>query len=116
MLYVNDSVPSSYHYLVELSDNYYVLSNSAYSDGSFDSPDRVNLIYCYFSPSFSSVSTSRTYYSSASFTDISSQLTNDIYYARDFPLIIFVSIFICICICLLFNGISRLIRPHGIMF
>ena len=76
-MFVNEDY-QNYKYLVKASDNYVVLSNSRFIDGSWDSPDTINVIYQYIKPSWLTIED--TYTSSSSYTfkqvDIDSEFTS----------------------------------------
>lgn len=116
MFYVNDNIPSSYKYLLDYGSNYIVLTNSSHLHGSSGDPDIVNSFIVYSEPSFSYLPYRYYSYDSMSLTDVSSVLTNDLYYARDFPLIISVSLLVLFCLLFIFNGFTRLILRGGVLF
>lgn len=76
-MFVNEDY-DNYKYLVKVSDNYVVLSNSRYIDGTWEEPDTINVIYQYIKPSWLTIKDTYTSTSSVSFKqiDVDSEFTS----------------------------------------
>lgn len=116
MFYVSDEIPSSYKYLLDYGSNYIVLTNQSRSYGESGDPDLLSSYICYSSPSFQYLPYNYYSYSSELLTDVSSDLTNDFYYACDFPITIILSFLLCFVLLFIFNGLTRLILRGGVLF
>lgn len=116
MLYVNDSVPSSYKYLCDYGSNYFILTTDSFSTGSSGDPDVLSSYLCYLSPSFSCVPINYYTYESTRFTDISDYLTTDLHYAKDFPITLVISFLVLFCLCFIINGFTRIVLRGGVLF
>lgn len=106
----------NYKYLVEVSDNYIVLSRDSFVNGDYMNPDSIDVVYVFNTPSFSTIESSISFTSYRSFTNISSDLTDNYYYCSDFPITLFVSLFLCFLFAIIINGFTRIVRPHGVLF
>lgn len=110
-MFVNEDY-LDYKYVVSCSDNYIILSNERFINGDYTSPDTVDVIYQYLSPSFLTIPDTYTSYSSRSFPKIE---VDSNYWSRADSLWIFpVGFMILILIVMIINGFTRIIRPGGI--
>lgn len=107
---------SNYKYLVQVSDNYIVLSNDNMINGTWDSPDEINVIYQYLTPSITTIKGTYSSTSTRRFTNISSQISDNIYVRADFPQLFMCNIAIVLIILVIFNGITRIVKRGGAIF
>lgn len=115
MIYV-PSEYSNYKYLVSVSDNYIVLSNSNSIDGTWDNADTINVIYQYLTPSIYTIESTYTSTSSRRFSNYASNISDSVFVRADFPQL-FICNFICVLIfAFVLNGITRLVRRGGALF
>lgn len=82
----------------------------------FGYPDSIDVYVQYFNPSFQFIKTSIDFQRVISFTNVSSDITNDFYYASDFPKVLTVSFIVLFSLLLLFNGLTRLVHKGGLLF
>lgn len=102
---------SNYKYLVEVHDNYLVLSNSRSVDGTWEFPDTINVVYQYLEPSYLSIPSRLSFSSSRSFSEVS---TSSDYWTRSDSLEIFMcGFYILLIILFIVNGLGRLFRRGG---
>lgn len=105
---------TNYKYLVEVNDNYVVLSNSSYANGDWQNPDTIDVIYQYLEPSFLVIEDTKTYNTSVSFNEIE---TSQSFYARaDCLELIRTQFYILFFILFLFNALTRFVRKGGVIF
>lgn len=111
-MFVNEDY-ENYRYLVSASDNYYILTNSRYIDGSFDSPDEINIIYQYIKPSFLTIPSTYTSYRYEEFTRVDN-LTSDFKERGDYIDIIIGCTIVVILAMFIFKQVTRLFVKGGV--
>lgn len=112
-MYVNEGY-ENYKYLVEASDNYIILSNVSYADGSWDAPDTVDVIYQYIKPSILTIESKIRYTTTKEFVKIEQ---TDNYWNRGDACEITIAGFIMLFfIMFIINGLTRLVRKGGVFF
>lgn len=114
MFYVSEDVPSSYKYLYEAGDNYIALTNTAHAYGSWNSPDTINVIYQYLSPSFYTVQTTKEVSSEVLYTNVSSQMSDGFFDRADAPIIFVCQFLVCVWFVWLLNQLSKLVHKGGV--
>lgn len=110
-------VPSDYDdycYLVDISDNYIVLSNRHVVNGSWDNPVTIPVIYQYFNPSIVTLPLSYTVSSSRTFQEV--EISDSFYSRSDCPQLICTCLMLIFFILFLLNGLTRLFKRGGIFF
>lgn len=113
MIFVNEGY-ESYDNLVEIGDNYVVLSNRGSVNGTWQEPDEINVIYQYFKPSTQTIRTTRTFTDSRSFESI--DITDDFYYRGDCCEIMTIGIIMTFFFIFILNGLTRIGKKGGIFF
>ena len=103
----------NYKYLVEASDNYFVLTNSASTNGSWESPDEIDVVYQYIKPSTLTVEGSQTFTTTKSFDKV--DLSSDFWERADSPAIFSVSILVIFCTLFILNIFTRIVKRGGIL-
>ena len=112
-MFVNEDY-TSYKYLVDASDNYVILTDQRSVNGSWQSPEEIDVIYQYLKPSFVTLETTQTFSSARYFEQI--DVNNNFYSRADCLDIIKVQIMIIFFILFIFNGLTRFVKKGGIFF
>ena len=112
-MYIDENY-NNYKYLVEAHDNYIILSSSSAIHGESGDTDNVNAIIQYINPPYT---IPLTYYSEKtfSFTDIESNLSNNIEDRADFPNIFICGFIIIFLLIFIINTLTRLFKKGGIL-
>lgn len=113
MIYIDEDL-QNYKYLVSASDNFLILSKQSHSNGDWNSPDELDVIYHYINPSITSFKTTYTTYSSTFYNDISSQFSSSIFDRADFPLIFICNFIIILIFAFILNQLTKLVYKGGI--
>lgn len=111
--YVNEGY-ENYKYLVDLSDNYVVLTNKHSISADYQNPKTISVITQYFYPSTSIVEDTRTYSRSYEFEEV--QTSQDFFDRPDCLFIINTQIYIFFLLLFFFNAFTRLVRKGGVFF
>ena len=109
-----DSNHLDYHYLVEFSDNYVVLTNRRTVNGSFDNPIDYPILVQYLNPSISCFESTRTTRSSVTFSSV--DVSDNFYDRADCPTILTSTLGIIFFLVFILNGITRIVKKGGIFF
>lgn len=109
-----DSNHLDYCYLVELSDNYVVLTNRRNVSASFDNPTEYPIVYQYISPSIYCVESTRITRSNITFTQI--DVDDDFYLRGDCLNIVIAQFYVLFFVVFLINAMTRLFKKGGIFF
>lgn len=104
----------NYKYLIDSSDNYVILTNKHSVNGSWQTPEEIDVIYQYLKPSFLTLETTQTFSSVRDFEQI--DVNNNFFSRADCLDIIKVQIMIIFFILFLFNGLTRFVKKGGIFF
>lgn len=105
---------SSYKYLVSASDNYVCLSNSHRVQGSWEDPDSIDVVYQYFTPSITTIPSRLTFSSSQTFTNVSSEISTDIFDRADFPQIFICNFIIILIFAFIVNQLTKFVKKGGV--
>lgn len=93
--------------LVEVSDNYIVLTNRASVNGSWENPTEINVIYQYLEPSELVIEDTMTFNTSRSFESI--ETSQDFYDRADCHEILLSGFLISFLCCFIINGITKFV-------
>lgn len=113
MIFVNEDY-TNYKYLVEVSDNYIVLTNSSNVNGEWQNPDTINVIYQFIKPSTLTIEGTRTYTSTQSFNRV--EVSDDYWTRGDVPEILSISLMVTFLFVFILNGLTRILKKGGIFF
>lgn len=112
-MFVNEGY-ENYKYLVDVSDNYIILSKDSYVDGTWDNPDTTKVIYQYTKPSTLTIESELTYTTSKDFTKIEQ---NNNYWDRGDACEITLATFSMIWFILfVINALTRFVKKGGVFF
>lgn len=112
-LFVNEEF-KNYKYLVNVSDNYVILTDSRSVSGSWDNPVEYDVIYQYLTPSILTIETTRTTSSQLNFTQI--ETSHDFWDRADAPMITISSFIVVFFLLFVINGLTKLVRKGGVFF
>lgn len=113
MIFVNKGY-NKYKYVVEVKDNYIVLTNQRTVTADWQNPEQINVIYQYFYPSTQTIENTRNYTSNNTFTEI--ETTNDFYYRADAPTIMTIGMIMTFFFIFILNAMTRIGKKGGIFF
>lgn len=102
---------SNYNYLIELHDNYAILSTSSHISGSSGDSDSVNAIANYFDPHYV---VPFTYHSEESFSFNYITTSDNIEDRGDFPKIFICGFILIFVLIFIINNLSKLFKKGGI--
>lgn len=102
---------SNYNHLVELHDNFAVLSTSSHINGSSGDPDEVNALANYFDPHYV---VPFTYRSEETFSFDQITTSDNIEDRGDFPKIFICGFIIIFILIFIINNLSKLFKKGGI--
>ena len=112
MIFVNENY-DNYKYLVEVGDNYIVLSNSSSVHGSWQDPDTYEVIYQYLTPSTLVIEETRTTTSENYFTRI--ETSSEFWKRADAPNIFFWGLGITFFALFIINQLTRIVKRGGLL-
>lgn len=112
MIFVNEDY-DNYKYLVEASDNYVVLTNSSYASGTWESPDEIDVIYQYITPSTLVIEGTRTYNSEKYFERV--DISSDFWDRADSPMIFESAVLVTIIAVYIINILTRIVKRGGLL-
>lgn len=104
----------NYDNVVDISDNYVILTNSRSVNGEWQHPDTINIIYQYLKPSFLTIEDKMTFTTSKTFEPI--DVSDNFWERADALNIIVVQFFIIFFILFIFNSLTRFVRKGGVIF
>lgn len=113
MIFVNEGY-NRYKYVVEMNDNYIVLTNQRTVTADWQNPEQIDVIYQYFYPSTQTIENTRNYTSNNTFTEI--ETTDDFYYRADAPIIMTIGMIMTFFFIFILNGMTRIGKKGGIFF
>lgn len=113
MIFVNDGY-ENYKYLVEASDNYVILSNDNYASGSWDNPDKIDVIYQYLKPSILTVETEMSFTREQTFERV--EITTEYWQRADCPELTCASLAMLLFILFIINALTRFVKKGGVFF
>lgn len=104
----------NYKYLVEVSDNYVVLTDSHYANGDWQNPDTIDIIYQFINEPLTVIEAERDITTTRTFqqVDISHNFFDSPKYPQYSTNIIIVVMFILYII----NPITKMVKKGGIFF
>lgn len=112
-MFVNEGY-EDYEYLVEASDNYYILSKDSYADGESGDEDIINVIYQYIKPSTLTIEGKIIYTTSKDFEKI--EQSNNYWDRGDCCEITLATFTIIWFVLFVINALTRLVRKGGVFF
>lgn len=112
-IFVNSDY-SNYNRLVGVSDNYVVLTNSSYADGTWQQPDEIDVIYQYLTPSILTIEGTRSFTNYQEFERV--DITDNDWYRADIPQTLTFSFLLVVGVLFIFNACTRLFRRGGVIF
>lgn len=112
-MFVNEGY-ENYKYLIEISDNYIVLSNEAYANGTWDNPDRIDVIYQYVKPSTLTVESELVYTTEKDFIRI--EQSNNYWDRGDACEITIATFSVIWFILFVINALTRFVKKGGVFF
>lgn len=113
MMFVNQEY-NRYKYLVEVSDNYIVLTDSRAVAGDWQTPVTIDIIYQYIEPSTLVIESERTFTNNRTFTEI--EVSNNYWDRADSIKITNGSILMLFMMIFFINGLTRIFKKGGIFF
>lgn len=111
MMFVKEEY-ASYDNLVEVSDNYIVLTNRASVTADWQNPNEINVIYQYLEPSELVIEDTMTFTTSRSFESI--ETSQNFYDRADCHEILLSGFLISFLCCFIINGITKFMVKGGI--
>ena len=108
-----DSNYNEFTNLVELHDNYAILSDKTKIRGYSGDADTVSVVYNYYNPSFT-VPATYTSEQSFNFIDYSDYLTNDFEDRGDFPIIFLCGFTLIFMLIFIINCLTKLVKRGGV--
>lgn len=113
MIFVNED-HIDYDHVVEVSDNYVVLTKRSSVNADWQNPVTIDVIYQYLEPSFLVIEDEMTFNTSRDFNYIE---TSQSFYAHSDCLgLIGIQFLIGFFILFLFNSLTRFVRKGGVIF
>lgn len=103
-----------YKYIVEISDNYIILTNQRRTTGTWQEPEEIDVIYQYIKPSILTIEDTITTTSSRTLTEI--EVTDEYWNRADACEIGNTTIIIFFTILFFINMITRLFKKGGMFF
>ena len=112
-IYVNEGY-ENYKYLIDVSDNYVVLTNRRTVTANYDNPKTIPVIIQYFYPSTNLIEETRTYSRSYEFDEV--QISQNFFDRADSLFIINTQIYIFFLLLFFLNAFTKLVRKGGVFF
>lgn len=112
-MFVNENY-INYKYLVEVNDNYVVLTNKSSISASYDNQKSYDVIYQYLKPSTLTIEQTRTARNDLVFERI--DVSTDFWDRADCPEILTASILTMWIFIFILNGLTRIAKKGGIFF
>lgn len=113
MIFVNEGY-ENYKYMVEAYDNYIILSNDSYVNGSWEDPDTIDVIYQYIKPSTLTIESEMSFTSTRDFTKV--DLSTNYWDRGDTCEILTATFIIIFFLLFIINGLTRFVKKGGVFF
>lgn len=110
-MFVNEKY-QDYKYLVEVGDNYVVLTNRRNVYADYDNPATYRTIIQYLYPSYITFETTNTTYKDVTFEEI--EVSNNYWDRADVPFLFSTSAIVVFLICIVINTITEFIQKGGL--
>lgn len=110
-------LPTEYHdyiYLCDISDNYVALTKNHHIYGESGDLATINCIYQYFTPSIYTIEGTYSSYETETFSDVSSQFSDDIFDRADFPIIFVCNFLTCVIFVFIINQLTKIVKKGGV--
>lgn len=113
MVFVNEEY-ANYNNLVEVGNNYIVLTNRSSVNGDWQNPDEINVIYQYLEPSTLVIEDTMSFTTSKYFTEI--ETSQDFYDRADCHEILGSAFLFILLSIFIINGITKFVVKGGVFF
>ena len=110
-MFVNEEY-KNYKYLVDVSDNYVVLTDQRVVNGSWQEPESIDIIYQYFEPSTLVIESSQTFSNTRTFTQVDT--SQNFYDRSDCHEILLSAFLIVLLTCFVINQVTEFIVKGGL--